>query len=433
MRWTMPGCLLLALSISYTSAQVGVSYVVKQDAAPCLKFRPEPSAGSTPDDCLVPGTHVAVIESAPYWRKVRLDDGRTGWVAKLFIAPSSPPAPAPPGPIADAWLEVHFVDVGQGDAIWIHTFDDGIDGNGMYEGKNIAIDGGPKPSAGEKAFWEYIEKQGHHNGLIDALILSHPHDDHYPGADGIRRHFRIGTFYDPGYPKQGVAYPSFLEAMRRDQADGHVGKVLLGKDNFGALDWGSELVAEVLYAYPGTPDGLGSRDNTIENNASIVLRLQYGKQSFLFMGDAEGKDRGGAADNSRYVEKLLLDSLPPEKLKASVLKIAHHGSETSSTDDFIQAVDPRIVVVNSGRKNFGHNGADVFLPDSSTLHRYCCHSPDIRIYRTDEGDAAAGLTTLTDADGDHIVIRTNGTDLTVQALQGGQPIAVNECRPHCGG
>jgi len=74
----------------------------------------------------------------------------------------------------------------------------------------------------------------------------------------------------------------------------------MGRAQFGTPDWGSELVAEFLYSYPGSPTGLGS-GNTLENNASIVLKLTYGNISFLFMGDAEGKNR--SERTSRITER----------------------------------------------------------------------------------------------------------------------------------
>jgi beta-lactamase superfamily II metal-dependent hydrolase len=122
----------------------------------------------------------------------------------------------------------------------------------------------------------------------------------------------------------------------------------------------------------------------------------------------------------------------PAKLKANanVLKIAHHGSETSSTLPFLQAVDPDIVVVSSGRKNFKGRGTENrFLPDKTTLQRYCAHKPSTRIYRTDQGDEQQRRTVANDADGDHIIVRTNGHDLLVEALEDGQPISMNSCRP----
>ena len=121
------------------------------------------------------------------------------------------------------------------------------------------------------------------------------------------------------------------------------------------------------------------------------------------MGDAEGKDREDTPGQAKYVEKVLLETVPA-KLKSTVLKIAHHGSETSSTIPFIQAVDPEIVIVQSGRKNF----SGTFLPDLSTLNRYCAHNPNVKIYRTDQGDEEAGYSLGQAVDGDHVIIRSNG-------------------------
>jgi beta-lactamase superfamily II metal-dependent hydrolase len=403
------------------------AYVIKASASPCLKLRPQPDTDAAPTDCLPPGTHVSVIESIPYWRKIHLEDGREGWVAKMYIEPASSPSPAPaPTSIPqDAWVEVHFVDVGQGDGIWIHTHDDGIAGNGVFEGRNIVIDGGPDSSDSKNMMLSYLRAQAHHDAVLDALFVSHPHIDHYPGAEGLVRHFQVSAYYDPGYPKGGTAYPAFLAEVRQETANGQPTKVLLGTSNFGNLDWGSEVQAEVLYSYPGNDTGLGS-GNTLENNASIVLKLTYGNHSFLFMGDAEGKDRDDSADTPQYAEKILLATVP-SKLKSTVLKIAHHGSETSSTLAFLQAVSPEIVVVSSGRKSF----SGTFLPDKSTLRRYCCHNPAIRIFRTDQNDEAEGLTSATDTDNDHIIIRTNGTTLEVKALENGQPFQVSSCEPGC--
>ncbi len=100
------------------------------------------------------------------------------------------------------------------------------------------------------------------------------------------------------------------------------------------------------------------------------------------MGDAEGKERGDSPATPKYAEARLLSG--GADLASTVLKIAHHGSETSSTLPFINAVNPDYVIVQSGRKCF--NGTH--LPDMSTLQRYCAHNPNVRIYRTDEGDAA---------------------------------------------
>jgi competence protein ComEC len=143
------------------------------------------------------------------------------------------------------------------------------------------------------------------------------------------------------------------------------------------------------------------------------------------MGDAEGKDRGDGPDAPRYVEKALLDSLGPAGLRATVLKLGHHGSETSSTLPFIAAVNPEVIIVSSGRRSFGGR----FLPDDTVLERYCQANPSVRIVRTDANDAATGRTAATDQDGDHVIIRTNGTRLEVRAKVDGADAPAGSCGP----
>ena len=177
---------------------------------------------------------------------------------------------------------------------------------------------------------------------------------------------------------------------------------------------------------PGTPD-LGS-GNTLVNNSSLVLRLQYGEHVFLFMGDAEGKHRDDSPEEAHFVEELLVDTVPADRLRATVRKAAHHGSESGCSTPFLRAVEPEIVVVQSGRQSF--NGR--FIPDATTLERLCCLDNPPLIYRTDQNDEADGLTGANDTDGDHIVIRSNGQgDPEVVALEGGQPFTVSECEPSC--
>lgn len=410
------------------AAQEPPEYLVR-DVDNCLNVRPEPTTDALAIACLTPGTRVLVLDAVPYWRRIRFEGDREGWAAKayLLLAPGPlPPAPEAPLP-ADAWLEVHFVDVGQGDAIWIHTPDDGVDGNGRFEGRNIVIDGGPYSSDSKNALFAYLEEKAHHDAIIDALIITHPHTDHFRGAETVSRHFHVRDYYDPGYPSTLVSYRGFLKAMQGGQGSPpRADRIHLGHGNFGTLDWGTELRAEILYGWSDTLSGMGS-GNTEVNNSSIVLRVEYGTHSFLFMGDAEGKDRDDSPDPPQYVEKFLLEHIPTEKLRATVLKIGHHGSETSSTTRFVQTVNPEIVVVASGRKSFG----GTFLPDASTLQRYCCHRASTRIYRTDQGDEAEGFAEGEAADGDNIVIRTNGTTLEVEAFAGGAPHISAMCSPTC--
>jgi beta-lactamase superfamily II metal-dependent hydrolase len=268
-----------------------------------------------------------------------------------------------------------------------------------------------------------MERQGHHGAVIEALLLTHPHNDHYNGSETISRHFDINHYYDPGYPSNLVSYSAFLDAIRGTvDIPPRAHNIHIGQQNFGQIDWGKELQVEVLYSWSRDPQHTLGSGNTEVNNASIVLKLTYGNHSFLFMGDAEGKDRHDLPDSARYVERVLLQD--PSRLQSTVLKIAHHGSETSSTLPFIQAVNPEVVIVQSGRKSFG----GTFLPDNTTLQRYCDQIPNVRIFRTDQGDEQAGLSGRAAVDGDDITIRTNGSgQLLIQAFQGGQPFNGNFC------
>lgn len=422
-------CLILA--VLWTSPLLGQeSYVVRDSATPCLNIRTDHDADAPKIDCIDPGTSLLVLSSVPYWREVRLPDDREGWAAKKFLeqVPEPPREPAPATLPADAFLEVHFIDVGHGDAIWIHTHDDLIDGNGIFEGRNIVIDGGPNSSDATNRTLRYLLAQAHVGAEIDALILTHPHDDHYPGQDGLRRKFDVLRYYDPGIPNGDEPedkYPSFLAAMQNG-TDGHAREVFLGRDEFGNLDyWGDELDAQIIYAWPGAAnDGDLGSGSTLQNNASIVLRLEYGDHVFLFMGDAEGKHRSDqATDSAQFVERRLLDSFPDSFLKATVLKLAHHGSETSSTTEFMDAVDPDFIVIMAGNRSFGGS----VLPDQTVIDRYCARDSDIRVLRTDQNDAAEQLKGDAARDGDHIVIRTNGSIITVETLEGGQPFSNGSC------
>ena len=413
------------LAASSLLAQEFTQFLVRDDAVPCLSIRARPQSSAPAFDCLTPGTMVQGVGTAPYWRQVRLADDRLGWAAKKFLEIGTQPAIASTtADRDDAWLEIHVVDVGQGDGIWIHTFDDNIPGNGRYEGYNIIIDGGPDASDAKNQLLRYVLGKAHERAVIDALVISHPHDDHYPAAAGILRHFEVRDFYDSGYPKEGVKWARFRALVDSEKFQGRPITAHVGRANFGTADWGSELSVRFLYAYPGSPAGLGSR-STLENNASIVLRLEYGTQSILFMGDAEGKERGDSPDTPKYAERFLLDSVGAAALRSTVLKIAHHGSETSSTVPFIEAVDPEFVVVSSGRKAY----SGTFLPDATTLARYCAHKPATRIYRTDQDDQGEGRTTVNDADGDNIIISTNGKETRVQAYSAGSPITPTSCVP----
>jgi len=412
---------LLSICINAT-AQNGL-YIVRNTVSSCLNVRQEPDASSRIITCLTAGTQVTVINTIPFWRQVKLENNETGWVSKKYIEPIGEAVPDTGEVVIpdNAFLTVNFVDVGQGDAIWIQTYNDGIAGNGIFEGYSIIIDGGPVSTDANNRLYSFIKNKGFDGTEIKALFVTHPHDDHYPGALTIARHFIVDDYYDPNYPGTS-SYQSFISELKAPGSK--VKHMHMGKDSFGIFSWGREIKAQVLYAWPGNDnDGSLGSGGTEVNNASIVLRIQYGQDIFLFMGDAEGKERDDDPATPKYVEKILLATVR-DKLKATVPKIAHHGSETSSTIPFIHAVNPDIVVVESGRKSF----SGTYLPDVSTLQRYCSFNPNVKIYRTDQGDEAAGLTGSNCADGDDVIIKSNGKGKpVVSAFDHGTLITTTFC------
>ena len=324
--------------------------------------------------------------------------------ASLIQAQPSAEDRPPPGPRD---VRVSFVDVGQGDAIWIQI----PSGTGQQP-KNILIDGGPDRGKKNRLI-TYLNTYGLHGGdLIDVLIVTHPHDDHYPGLLDVLAQYQVRTIIDSGYPKPGK-YQEFLRAARAETVNGRPSTLInLRNTPDLKLDWGPAVNARILHtdAAKGPPMGTG---NTRENNASTVVRLEVGHTSFLLMGDAEGKERSNPATTCKFVEKLLLDKFTSRDLHATVLKAGHHGSETGSTLPFLKAVHPDVVVVMSGRKAF--NGT--FIPDEAVLRRYQKENDKVRIFRTDDQDEAEGHTTKDDADGDDIYMLTDGKTLRVyQAL-----------------
>jgi competence protein ComEC len=309
----------------------------------------------------------------------------------------------------DQLLRVHFVDVGQGDAIWIQgpTQDTG-------PGINVIIDGGPDKGSSDRLI-TYLEKYGLKKGAtIDYVILTHPHNDHYPGLVDVLADYEVKTIVDSGYPSTDKGFQKFVTAAEHETVKGKKSQFiqLREKPDF-QLNFGDELQARILHVDSAAATNMGS-DNTRVNNASTVIRMVYKNFSFLFTGDAEGKARQEPATTEKYVEKELVDKFSAAELQSTVLKAGHHGSETSSTLAFIREVHPEVVVIESGRKSF----SGTFLPDKSVIARYQSEFPGITIARTDENDEAEGRTTMTDADGDDVLVFTDGDSLEVDQAEG---------------
>ena len=240
----------------------------------------------------------------------------------LLFACSCSPQSAPKA-------QVHFIDVGQADAILI-----------VSGGAAVLIDAGTN-SAGQSVL-DYIKAQG--VSKIDFLIGTHPHEDHIGGLDTIINGLDIGQVIMPRHSSNTQTYEDVLTAVKNKGLKIHAaqagGSFAAGECNFTIL----------------APDG----DYSNTNNYSVVLRMSVGSVSMLFTGDAEIQSE----------ERMLKEGLT---LKSDLLKIAHHGSDTSTSPEFLEAVSPDYAVISVGKDNsYGH-------PSQATLKAL----EGIELYRTD--------------------------------------------------
>ncbi len=233
----------------------------------------------------------------------------------LFSSCSGAPRSYVPPSEADSYyIDVHFIDVGQGDSTLIMT---------PYE--NILIDAGT--NASEVDLVAFLGKAGVDS--IDYLIISHPHADHIGGADKIIEAFDVETLVLNGVRDDNF-YTENLEALATEK-DVEIDIWEAGEK----LEIGFMQI-EVLAPLP--------LSNDADNNSSLVFKVIYKDASFLFTGDAE-------ADS----EEEMLESYPVEALDCDVLKVSHHGSATSSCDEFIAAVTPVLSVISCEFSNrYGH-------------------------------------------------------------------------------
>lgn len=236
-------------------------------------------------------------------------------------------------------LEVDFLDVGQGDAILIKT----------PAGQNILVDGGPDKTVikrlGENLSW--WDKQ------IDLMVLTHAHDDHVTGLIDVLKRYRVERILYTGAVHNAPNYLSWLKIVR----DKKVPLSIIDKKQ--TINLGQGLKMEILY-----PDSsLLNKVLADLNQGSMVIKLVYGQSRFLLTGDA-----------GLEVEKALLNS--GADLSADVLKVAHHGSQYSSGQEFLAKVKPELAIIEVGKDNsFGH-------PNLRIIKRL--ERAGAEIFRTDE-------------------------------------------------
>lgn len=209
-------------------------------------------------------------------------------------------------------LTVNFLDVGQGDSEFIQ----------LPNGECMLIDAGVSDSASKIA--SKISELGYEK--IDYLIATHPHADHIGGMKKIVESFDIGEIYMPKASTNTKTFENLLQAISDKGLSVNTAKA--GKVLYESDDLKIEFLAPISDTYKDL------------NNYSAVIRLQYGSNVFLFTGDAE-----------ELAEGEILNTYSKSALKADVLKVGHHGSNTASTADFINTVLPEYAVIELGEGN----------------------------------------------------------------------------------
>jgi competence protein ComEC len=221
--------------------------------------------------------------------------------------------------LPDRRLHVSFVDVGQGDAIFIVT----------PGGQQLIVDGGPDPMRLARFLGE---KMPFRDRTIELMALTHPHADHVTGLVEALRRYRVQRILERELEHEGAPYQAWRRAVAQEGAEviqAQAGQVIATSDG---------VVIEVL----NPPDVLLRGTASDLDNAAVVLRLAYGSVSFLLTGDMFGE-----------AEALLVEQGAP--IDSDVLKVAHHGSRSSSSPEFLAGVSPAIAVISAGEDNrFGH-------------------------------------------------------------------------------
>lgn len=232
-------------------------------------------------------------------------------------------------------LQVHFIDVGQADAILI-----------MNETKSckILIDSGDtRYPESSKNFRAYLSEHLPHGSTIDLAIASHPHSDHIGSMQWVFENYRVKTYIDNGQEHPTKLYNNLMAVVRQQQNQSleyyTYGSVSTDKEAFCG-DRGPKV--RVLYPQAGLDPDLCEKN---QNNCSVVSKLTFGTTSFLFPGDAEREQE----------EILLEDPRIKPQLDTDVLKVPHHGSDTSSSEEFLNAVSPTWMGVSAGEKDVGTN------------------------------------------------------------------------------
>jgi len=264
-------------------------------------------------------------------------------------------------------VEMHVLDVGQGDAILVRT----------DRGRWIVFDAGriwQGGDAGRSTIIPYIMRRG---GTVASFVLSHAHADHVGGAASMMKALHPATFWDSAFPQGSEVYDNALLAARASGVSWH------------RVHAGDSLTFDGVGIRFLAPDSTWTASLSDPNSASTIALVEYGSTRFLLVGDAEGPEEEWLLDHAR------------DDLHADVLKVGHHGSSTSSGDRFLAAVNPSLAVISVGAGNvYGHPSRDVI----AALGRV-----GAQVLRTDKVG-----TIVVHTDGRHITYEAAGENWRIQ-------------------
>ena len=257
-------------------------------------------------------------------------------------------------PNSESKLIVHFLDVGQGDSIFIE----------LPNGKTMLVDAGENYHG--QGIIDYVQTIGYHK--LDYVVATHPHEDHIGSMSYIVRNFEIGSIYMPDVTANTATFESLLKAIKAKGL-----RVKNGRTGVHIIKDG-ELTADII-----APD---KPDESNLNNSSIVLLLTFGNVSYLLTGDAETKE---------------LNAIRAD-MHATVLKAGHHGSKTSTTQTLLKKISPSVTVISCGKNNdYGHPHAEVLK---------MLKSVNSSVYRTDRDQ-----TVIVATDGSSLTVSTGNPSI----------------------
>jgi competence protein ComEC len=235
-------------------------------------------------------------------------------------APTSPPSSTPnpslpvPAPV-EGKLNVHFIDVGQGDSILVDLGD-----------TEILIDGGDKSPGVVSYLKNYVD------GPLEVMVATHPHADHIGGLIDVLSAFEVKEIWYNGETSTSKVYSDFMSAVNAENA------------KVSVATRGNVIQADGLSFKVLNPFNLKGTTN----NNSIVLHLAYGQTDFLFEGDAE---------QEAEASMLTASDIPVPDVE--ILKVGHHGSRTASSPAFLEATTPEVAIYMAGKGNvYGHPHAE---------------------------------------------------------------------------